>query len=102
MTGDPREFDSSVNGRLGNDTAKTTSMLGPHTNRFTYTYLEADVCKPFLERIRKKEAAIIHYGFFRYKDAFRERRQTNFAFYHWGEELSDAESKRCRFGNDAT
>ena len=58
--------------------------------------------KPFWDKIHKKEAAIIHYGFVRYVDAFGRSQATNFAFYHWGEELSDAESKVCRFGNSAT
>jgi hypothetical protein len=82
--------------------ALTDSMLGPKANRFTYAYLEANLCEPFKDRIAQKKAAIIHYGFVRYRDAFGDQRQTNFAFYHWGEHLSDVESKRCRFGNDAS
>lgn len=102
ITGDPREFNPERDGRLGNDTAKTDAVLGPQTNRFSYAYLEAELCSPFMERIREKKAAIIHYGRLMYRDAFGEQRRTSFAFYHWGEELSDLESKRCRWGNDAT
>ena len=101
-TGNPLEFDPSVDGRLNGQTAVTDQSLGPNSNRFSYAYLEAELCVPFLAKIDKKEAAIIHYGYVTYKDAFGDRHRTSFAFYHWGEELSDLESKRCRFGNDAT
>jgi hypothetical protein len=102
MEGDPRNFDPKVHGRLTGAAATTDATLGANTNRFTYAYLEEELCKPLWEKIKNKEAAIIHYGFLRYTDAFKTGRQTNFAFYHWGEVLSDVESKRCRFGNDST
>jgi hypothetical protein len=106
ITGDPRHFDPGTDGRLSeldpeDCVASTDAVLGPNTNRFTYAYLEEALPKPFWQKIYAKEAAIIHYGFFRYKDVFGERHQTNFAFYHWGEDLSDVYSKRCRFGNHA-
>ena len=102
IEGNPMEFDPSLDGRLDGQTAVTDQSLGPNSNRFSYAYLEAALCAPFLAQIDKKEAAIIHYGYVTYKDAFGERHRTSFAFYHWGEVLSDLESKRCRFGNDAT
>lgn len=107
IVGDPRQFNPETDGRLGSlgvtdFVASTDQILGPQTNQFTYAYLEEELTQPFWDQIFKMEAAIIHYGFFRYRDAFGEQRQTNFAFYHWGEELTDADSKRCRFGNGAT
>jgi hypothetical protein len=107
ITGDPRQFDPDADGRLAqlnpaDCVAQTDAVLGPNTNRFTYAYIEEKmITKANWAKIHAKEAAIIHYGFFRYKDVFGERHQTNFAFYHWGQDLSDVYSKRCRFGNDA-
>lgn len=100
--GDPREFDPAKNGRLGDQTATSDSTLGPSSNRFNYAYLDEGVAKPFWDRLARKEVAIIHYGKLAYKDVFNAEHCTMFAFYHWGDELSDAESKRCRFGNNAT
>jgi hypothetical protein len=105
IDGDPRQFDPAKHGRLADanpPTAATDGMLGPRSNRFSYSYLESDLCMPLWNEICSKEAAIIHYGYLKYLDAFDEEHVTCFAFYHWGEELSDAESKRCRFGNSAT
>jgi hypothetical protein len=107
ITGDPRQFNPATDGRLGeldpdDAIASTDAVLGPNTNRFTYAYLEqAVLTKRVWKMIHTKKAAIIHYGFFRYKDVFGEPHHTNFAFYHWGEDLSDVYSKRCRWGNDA-
>jgi hypothetical protein len=103
VEGDPRNFNPAEHGRLGPETATTDTTLGPQSNRFTYAYLNEDVVDASnWEKIRTKKTALVHYGYFRYKDAFGETRQTNFAYYHWGEELSDVMAKRCRFGNDAT
>ncbi len=102
VEGNPMEFDPSINGRLTGQTATTDQSLGPNSNRFSYAYLEAALCAPFLDKIDAKEASIVHYGYVTYKDVFGISHRTSFAFYHWGEELSDLESKRCRFGNDAT
>jgi len=102
VDGDPRQFDPAIHGRLGDDTASTDGILGPGSNRFSYAYMEAELCAPFWGGICDKNAAIIHYGYLKYRDVFGKERKTNFAFYHWGEELSDVESKRCRFGNSAT
>jgi hypothetical protein len=107
MTGDPRQFDPATHGRLGglkpeDFTVSSDQILGPKANRFSYAYLDEKLSKDFWGKIQKKEAAIIHYGFVRYVDAFSRPQATNFAFYHWGELLSDADSKVCRFGNNAT
>jgi hypothetical protein len=100
--GDPRQFDPAKHGRLGDETAATDAVLGPRSNRFTYAYLEANRCEPFWGKIAAKQAAIVHYGLLSYQDVFGETHHTAFAFYHWGDDLSDLKSKRCRFGNNAT
>lgn len=102
VEGTPMNFDPVKQGRLGTADASTDITLGPQINHWTYAYQNADLFAPFLEKIDQKKAAIVHYGFIQYRDAFGVRRKTHFAFYHWGEELSDVESKRCRFGNYAT
>ena len=102
IEGTPMNFDPMKQGRLGAAEASTDITLGPQSNHWTYAYQGADLFAPFLDKIDQKKAAIIHYGFIQYRDAFGVTRKTHFAFYHWGEELSDLESKRCRFGNHAT
>jgi hypothetical protein len=102
VEGSPMEFAPSESGRPDGQAAITDQSLGPNSNRFSYAYLEANLCAPFMDKIAAKEAAIIHYGHMTYMDVFGDRHRTSFAFYHWGEKLSDLESKRCRFGNDAT
>jgi hypothetical protein len=100
--GDPRDFNPHEHGRLGYADASTDIALGPGQNQWNYAYGDEDMLAPFWDEIAKKESAIVHYGFLQYRDVFNVIRKTNFAFYHWGEELSDDESKRCRFGNNAT
>ena len=102
VTGDPRQFNPLEHGRLGKAEASTDITLGPGGTQWNFAYQLNDVFEPFMEEISAKTSAIVHYGFLQYQDAFGAARKTNFAFYHWGEELSDAESKRCRFGNSAT
>ena len=100
--GTPRDFDPAKNGRYSGETLKTTSALGASTNRWSYAYLEDSVVTPYWEDISDKTKAIVHYGFVRYKDIFDDVHETHFAFYHWGEELSDVASLRCLHGNNAT
>lgn len=101
VEGDPREFDPVADGRLMEEGATTDSALGPNSNRVTYAYIEANLVNSNHNALEAKTKAIVHYGYLRYKDAFGEPRKSCFAFYHWGEELSATESKRCRFGNGA-
>lgn len=100
--GDPRVFDPEEDGRLGEAEAFSDITIGPQSNIWNFAYQPEDLFAPYLTEIDQKESAIIHYGFIEYKDAFGHTRRTSYAFYHWGEELSDVESKRCRFGNNAT
>ena len=104
IEGDPRQFNPAVSGRITEETevADSDNSLGAGANRYTYASLEAELCKTFLDKIHRREAAIVHYGYVAYRDVFGSEHRTSFAFYHWGEELSDLESKRCRYGNDAT
>jgi hypothetical protein len=100
--GTPRDFNPSVNGRYTGITLKTNSALGANTNQWSYAYVQDDVLQPYWEDILSKDKAVVHYGFIRYRDIFNDVHETHFAFYHWGEELSDLESKRCIYGNHAT
>ena len=102
VEGDPKEFNPYTSGRLSDKTADTDHTLGANTKRFSYAYINSETYRPHLDKIARKEAAIIHYGYVNYTDIFKKSHRTSFAFYHWGDELSDVESKRCRFGNDAT
>ena len=100
--GDPREFNPEELGRLKGLSLTSDTMIGPGANRFHFAKVSDAFLDGHVDRVKNKESAIIHYGSIRYKDIFGRKRCTNFAFYHWGEELSDVESKRCRFGNNAT
>ncbi|HEX8224172.1 MAG TPA: hypothetical protein VF605_10180 [Allosphingosinicella sp.] len=80
----------------GND-----ATLGRGTRRYLYTYIRESFLERHLEAVSNKEMAIIHWGYVIYEDVFGEIHRTHFAFYHWGEELSDVTSLRCRFGNTA-
>ncbi|MEC7818203.1 MAG: hypothetical protein VX454_06010 [Pseudomonadota bacterium] len=102
MSGDPREFDPKNLGRITDQSLSSETMIGPNSNRFHHAKLPDDFLQDHMEAIRDMKAAIIHYGWVGYTDIFGKKHRTNFAFYHWGEELSDDESKRCRFGNSAT
>ena len=102
MSGDPREFNPEDLGRLKGLSLTSDTMIGPGAIRFHFAKVKDAFLADHVEGIKNKESAIIHYGSVRYKDIFGHQRCTNFAFYHWGEELSDVESKRCRFGNNAT
>jgi hypothetical protein len=102
VEGNPRNFNPTTDGRLGDADASTDIVLGPNRNQWSYAYQSHDLFLPYLDKIETKQAAIVHYGFVEYRDVFRKIHRTYFAFYHWGEELSDDESKRCRFGNNAT
>ncbi|RYG54952.1 hypothetical protein EON80_31335 [bacterium] len=99
--GDPRQFNPAEHGRLGEDKSTTDGNLGPNSNRYSLSYLDEEICEPHWGDIHDKKAAIVHYGTLTYRDVFGHKRETNFAFYHWGGELSDVESKRCRWGNSA-
>lgn len=102
VTGSPLEFNPETHGRFSGQLASTDQSLGGQTNRWTFAYMESEMAKPFLDEIAKRTMAIVHYGFIQYKDVFGNTWRTGFAFYHWGEELSDLDSKRCRFGNYST
>lgn len=78
------------------------AAMGPSVCRWMFSYASEDLLKPFLVDIRDRRRAIIQFGYVTYKDAFGDVWQTNFAFYHWGEELSAESALRCRFGNAST
>lgn len=102
LVGDPREFNPAENGRITDQSLTSENSIGPHAERFHHVRVPDDFIAEHRMQIHSKEAAIIHYGWIAYTDIFGERHKTNFAFYHRGPELSDVESKRCRFGNSAT
>ncbi|WP_411290437.1 hypothetical protein, partial [Sphingorhabdus sp.] len=104
VQGDPRNFNPSEQGRIGEGdaVASTDITLGPNDNQWSYAYMDDGLIQGHRQKIAQRKAAVVHYGFLQYRDAFDNIRRTNFAFYHWGDELSDKESKRCRFGNNAT
>lgn len=96
---DPRNFypeeDKALVGQASDGT------LAPNQDRHIYTA----VGQPSVEDMRaiaKRELAIVHWGVVQYRDAFNTARETRFAFYHWGDELSDTNTKRCRLWNDAS
>ncbi len=104
VQGDPRNFNPAEQGRIGEGdaVASTDITLGPNDNQWSYAYMDDGLIQGHRQKIAQRKAAVVHYGFLEYRDAFDNIRRTNFAFYHWGDELSDKESKRCRFGNSAT
>ena len=102
VEGRPKDFNPITDGRMGDASATSDHTLGPGRNHWISAYQKEEFFSPYFKKIRKKETAIVHYGFVQYRDAFGKSRKTHFAFYHWGDELSDIESKTCRFGNHAT
>lgn len=102
IEGDPRDFDPAKHGRLGKAEASTDISLGSGDLIWNYAVQPVELIAERMESIQDKTAAIIHYGFVEYRDAFGKKQRTHFAYYHWGDHLSDVESKRCRFGNSAT
>jgi hypothetical protein len=78
------------------------ASLGPNTNRFIFPYVLESFVKKHWPDIADRKKALVHFGYVYYNDVFEAGRRTNFAFYYWGDELSDVEAKRCRLGNDAT
>ena len=67
-----------------------------------FNYLREAFIQPYSAEVASKDRAILHFGYVTYEDVFGDTHQTNFAFYHWGEELSDLTALRCRLGNSAT
>lgn len=98
----PMDFKPGEDGLYGEAEASTDITLGPGHNQWNNAYLPKSICEGHWDAIHSKEEAIIHYGFVEYRDAFDVGRRSYFAFYHWGQELTDADTKRCRFGNSAT
>lgn len=79
----------------------TEITVAPGDEQCLFARLPFSPTKPNMLAISEKRCAIIHYGMVLYQDAFEAWRTTEFAHYHWGEELSHAEAKRCRLGNHA-
>ncbi|PKP95018.1 MAG: hypothetical protein CVT75_03405 [Alphaproteobacteria bacterium HGW-Alphaproteobacteria-14] len=102
LVGDPREFNPATDGRITDETLTSENAIGPHVKRFHYAKVPDDFIGEHRMAIHSGDAAIVHYGWIAYTDVFGDRHRTNFAFYHRGPELNDVESKRCRFGNNAT
>ena len=101
MVRDPFNFDKST---VGAPLAAAASdiVYAPGEHSHAYPYVEADFFSGHWDDLENKRVAFVHFGYVTYLDAFKVRRETNFAMYHWGDELSDEESKRCRLGNTAT
>lgn len=78
------------------------ASLGPGVRRSMHSYASETLIDPYAYDIVKKRRAIIQFGYVSYRDAFGDEWRTNFAFYHWGNNLTPANALRCRFGNDAT
>ena len=78
------------------------ASLGPGVCRSIYSYASEALIEPYAYDIVRKRRAIIQFGYVGYRDAFGDEWRTNFAFYHWGNNLTPANALRCRFGNDAT
>ena len=97
--GDPSEFDPSENPILAGPA--TDISIFPDSSHHVYTYIAEDFLEPHEVDIRDKNIALIHYGWIAYRDVFDNWWETHFAFYHWGEELSGADARRCRIGNIA-
>lgn len=76
--------------------------IGPSRNQWVFAKLRREFVKEHLMAINSRDMAIIHMGYVTYDDIFGKTRTTSFAYYHWGEELSDNNAKTCRFGNSAT
>jgi hypothetical protein len=102
LSDDPLSFDPSAPNRERPPNYDPTEItIGPGETHHVYTRMPFSPTKPEMLAIASKETAIIHYGVVTYVDAFKAGRNTEFAHYHRGEELSGAEAKRCRLGNHA-
>lgn len=77
-------------------------VMGPGVSDHVYVTMPFSLVPELMNALARKEVAIIHAGVVRYEDAFGAVRFTDFSHYHRGEELSDANSMRCHFGNRAT
>jgi hypothetical protein len=98
----PREFDPRRDGGKYISGEANDVTIGPGVKHVAYLYADAGLVNDNAVAIRDKKLALIHFGPISYQDIFGESRETRFAFYHWGAELSDAASRRCRFGNSST
>lgn len=99
----PMDFAPELQNRQQPESCDPTEItLPPGDGEHVYISMPFSPTDEVMKAIARKQMAIIHYGFVVYADAFEEPRYTDFAHYHRGEELSDAEAKRCRLGNHAT
>lgn len=78
------------------------SSIASGSGSHVYCGMAFSPTKAAMTAVSKKQMAIIQYGVVTYDDTFGDAHETFFAHYHWGEELSDANAKHCRFGNHAT
>ena len=101
ITDDPINFDPANHGDILSG-QNSDGSLGCNQPRFAFAYLSASFAEPYMPDVRDKKRAIVHFGYVTYHDVFEEEHKTYFAFYHWGPELSDDTSLRCRSGNSAT
>ena len=100
--GDPDNFIPDFRSQFGMLQRNSDAVLGANGNIFVYRFFDYSVCERHLKDIVTKKSSIIHFGFVDYKDIFKKKRRTYFSFYHHGEDLSAANSKRCIVGNSAT
>jgi hypothetical protein len=100
---DPVDFDPSKAERDPRPAFRPSELtIGPGETHTVYARMPFSPTGAVMDAISRKEFAIVHYGVVTYLDAFKVGRNSEFAHYHRGEELSDAEAKRCRLGNHST
>jgi hypothetical protein len=98
----PNDFDPTRLPDRGLSAEASDIVFGPGEGNYVYPYIRANFLADNMAAIAEQKKALIHFGSVSYVDAFGEGRETNFAFFHWGDELTDHNSKRCRLGNTAT
>lgn len=102
LSEDPVSFDPKSDEKKGITGERNDATFGPGVERWVFPYASNEFIEPYMRGIAERKLAVVHWGYVAYRDAFDVWRETHFAFYHWGDELSDKGSLRCRFGNSAT
>lgn len=102
LSENPVSFDPKSEGSGGISGERNDATLAPGTERWFFPYANNEFIEPYMGKIADKSLAIVHFGYVSYRDIFDRQQESRFAFYHWGDELSDIGSLRCRFGNSST
>ena len=100
--GHPRDFYAKPEEIWVQFSPETDMVFGQGQNECVHVFQEMSEVRPFLERIRNRSAAIVHYGYVSYRDVFKRPQRTYYGFFHWGEDWSAENTLRCSFGNHAT